>query len=336
MKRIYPIFVIAFLALTGCNSGSPEAPHDDHAAEEEASVAAELKLNEDQEKIAGIVLEPAESRMMQATLDVPGNVTSTTKGRAVVTPTVAGRLIQLSVQIGDEVRQGQVLGVIESTELAQAYASISDAQRIRDAAAASVQESKAQVQIATGKLASARTVLARQKQFAAAGAFNQAPLQQAQSDLSDAQSEVLSAQKEQASHAEQVRRLENLYKEGLVSKSEIEAARLELQQDDIRLNRAKSKVDISKAIYDREKNIAQRGLANSREVQTAEAEVRSSQLERDRALTSLRSSESALANASRAIGSAQATYRTFSGGAGARGGRVNLQRMPARFKKVDS
>ena len=83
-------------------------------------------------------------------------------------------------------------------------------------------------------------------------------------------------------------------------------------------------MDLSKAIYHREKNIAQRGLANSREVQTAEAEVRSSQLERDRAVTSLRSAESALANATRAIGTAQATYRTFSGGAGASGGRVNL------------
>ncbi len=171
-------------------------------------------------------------------LQVPGTVSSTDKGRAVVTPPVAGRVVSISARLGDTVRQGQVLATIESPELSQAWSAIADATRLRDAAKSDVEQARSEVQLSQAKLSAAKTSLTRQRQLAQAGAFSQAPVQQAQSELNDAQSELLSIQKEQASHAEQVRRLENLYRDGIVSKSELEAARLELQQDQIKLDRA--------------------------------------------------------------------------------------------------
>lgn len=300
------------------------APKDEHAAGEEDHSAEPITLTEGQKAIAGIEVQKVAIRQIQPSITVPGTIASTTTGRAVVTPPVAGRVISLSVSLGQTVTRGQTLAVIESTELAEAWSRIAEASRSRDEANARVRESENQVQLATAKLTASRQTLARQREFAAAGAFNQAPLQQAQSEVNEAQSELLSAQKEEASHADQLRRLEILFRDGLVSKSDLDAARLDVQQDAIRVNRASSRVSAAKVTYDREKRIAERGLLNSREVQTAAADTRSASLELERARGALRSSRELVGSAQRAVANAQATYRTFAGGAQASGGRVNL------------
>lgn len=320
-KFLFPLAAL-LLVLAGCKSG--EAAHEDEHGHEEPGHRESVELTPAAEEIAGIEVEPATLRPMQATLQVPGVVNSTTQGRAVVTPPVAGRIVTLSVQPGDKVTKGQTLAVIESSELALSWTSIAEAQRARDAASADLKREIAELSLAQTKLTAARTNLRRQQEFVKAGAYSQAPIQQAQSELNEAQSELLSVQQEQASHAEQFRRTENLFNDGLVSKADLEAARLELQQDEIRLDKAKARVAQAKLTYEREKNISQKGLLNARELQTAEAEVRTAELERQRAEISVQSARAALANAQKAIGNAQASYRTYTGGGAASVGRVTL------------
>lgn len=315
--------IVPFLLLIGCGK-SPEPAHDEHAAEEAGHTEGQVKLSAEAQKLAGIELYSVGYQTVQGSLQVPGTVMSTSKGRAVVTPPVAGRVTSILVQIGDSVRQGQTLAILESPELAQAWSSVAEATKMRDAAGSDLKQSRAEVELSLAKLSAAKTSLSRQKELAKAGAFSQAPIQQAQNDLNDAQSELLSVQKEQTSHSEQLRRLENLFRDGIVSKSELEAARLELQQDQIRLDRAKARIESTRSTYDREKNIASRGLLNAKELQTAEAEVRSSQLELDRARIRVRSAESALGSANRSISNAQAVYRSNSGNGAGSVGRVSL------------
>lgn len=310
--------MLMLLVLGGCSQPSPTVKEsqgqDENHAEEGHAV-----LDQEQVRLAGIETAPVISRSLQATLDVPGVVNATTKGHAVVTPPVAGRVVSIEVALGDTVHQGQVLATLESPELAQAWSSIADAERNRDAASASLKEAKSEVDLAVAKQAAAQANLARQRDLANAGAFSQAPLQQAQSELHDAQSELLFLQKEQASHADVVRRLENLYRDGIVSRSDLEAARLELQQDQIRLERANARVANAKATFDREKNIASRGLLNDKELQVAEAEVKSSQIELDRARIRVRSAEAALANATKGVANTRATYQSTGAGRGSVG-----------------
>ncbi len=313
----YWILPVALLAI-GC--GQPTLEH----AEEHGHEEGKVELSQDAQKLAGVETAPATYRLIQETLEAPGVVTSTGRGRAVVTPPVAGRVVSISVQLGQAVRQGQTLAMIESPELAQSWSAIAEAQRSRDAAIADLNQSRSEADLAKAKMNAAKASLVRQRDLIKAGAFSQAPLQQAQNELNDAQSELLSVQKEQVSHTVLVRRLENLYRDGIVSKSELEAARLELQQDQIRLDRARAKIDIAKATYDREKNIASRGLLNARELQTAEAEVRASQLEWQRAQIRVQSAQAALANSRRAIGNAEAVYRTNKGSGSGAVGRVAL------------
>lgn len=329
MKRLW-FLVFAVVLISGC--GSDHAEGDDHGHGKEAKAEAghdeheegKVELTPDQLKLAGVVVGTAEVRNFQAELEVPGTVAATTKGRAVVTPPVAGRVVSISAQLGDQVRQGQVLATLESSELALSWSSVADAQRARDAASAELREAQAEVKLANSKIQAARQTLNRQRELARTGAFSQAAVQQAQNELNDVQSELLSIQKEQAIHAEQLRRMESLFKEGLVSRADLETARLELQKDEIELDRVKARIEIAKAAYEREKQIATRGLSNAREVQTAEADVRTAVLERDRAMIKVRSAESALANAGKAIGNAQTTYRVQAGGSTSGAGRVNL------------
>ncbi|HMS55286.1 MAG TPA: efflux RND transporter periplasmic adaptor subunit [Fimbriimonadaceae bacterium] len=340
MKRLLIPIVICSL-LIGCGKPATEAAKDEHGHEEaghvegeaghkegkegeEGHVEGQVKLSSDGLKLAGVETFTAQTREIQDSLRIPGTVMSTTRGRAVVTPPIAGRIVSISVQLGDSVKQGQTLAILESPELAQSWASIAEATKMRDSANSDLKQSKAEVDLSLAKLSASKVSLTRQRDLAKAGAFSQAPVQQAQNELNEAQSELLSVQKEQASHAEQLRRLENLFKEGIVSKSELEAARLELQQDQIRLDRTKAKIENAKATYDRERNIASRGLLNAKELQTAEAEVRSSQLELDRARLRVRAAESALTSANKTIANAQAVYRSNVGTGGGSVGRVAL------------
>lgn len=342
MKRLW-FLALAAVLIVGCGKEHSEGDGHDHGTKEEAGHSegdghghtegegghdeheeGKVVLTPEQLKLAGVEVGTAQIRSFQSELEVPGTVVSTTKGRAVVTPPVAGRVVSISAQLGDQVRQGQILAVLESSDLALSWSSVADAQRARDAAASELREAQAEAKLANSKIQSARTTVSRQRELAKAGAFSQAAVHQAQNELSDVQSELLSIQKEQAIHAERLRRMESLFKEGLISRADLETARLELQKDEIELDRVKARIEIAKAGYERERQIATRGLSNAREVQTAEADLRTAILERDRAVIKVRSAESALANAKKAIGNAQTTYRVQAGGSTSGAGRVNL------------
>jgi RND family efflux transporter MFP subunit len=309
----------------GCNK-SPEPlatdPHDHGAGA--AHEDGHVTLSKGAQEVAGIETTSVRLQSIQATLDVPGTVVSTNLGRAVVTPPVAGRISSIAVQLGEVVLRGQVLATLESPELAQSWSTIAEAVRSREAAVAAHRQAEAELALAQAKVVASRENLKRQKEFVRAGAFSQAPVQQARNELNQAQSDLLSVQKEQTSHADQLRRLENLFREGIVSKSELESARLELQQDQIRLDRARAQIDNAKATYDREQNIANRGLLNAKELQVAEADLRANELEERRARIHLGSAAASVASAARAIENAKAIYRSNTGSGAASVGRAEL------------
>lgn len=321
----YSMFAIAACLLVfGCAGPVPEATITEPEHSEAGHVEEPVKLSEEGLKLAGVETFTAKIEEIQDSLKLTGTVMSTTKGRAVVTPPIAGRITSIAVNLGDNVSQGQTLAILESPELAQSWSGIAEATKMRDSASSDLRQSMAEVELSIAKLGASKVNLTRQKELVKAGAFSQAPVQQAQNELNEAQSELLSVQKEQASHADQLRRLENLFKDGIVSKSELEAARLELQQDQIRLDRTKAKIENAKATYDRERNIASRGLLNAKELQTVEADVRSSQLELERARIRVNAAKSALSSANKAIANAQAIYKSTRGLGSGSVGQVSL------------
>jgi RND family efflux transporter MFP subunit len=315
-------FLFVALMLAGC--GQQSAPvADEHAGEDEHTDTVDLSA--DAQEIAGVKVATVERRMMQPSYAFTGVVKSTTTGRAVVTSPVAGRIVRITVTLGQHVRAGQTVAVIESSELAEAWSEIASAESERSNAEAALQHAKAETKLTKSRLDSSEDSLKRLIQLAEAGAFSQAPLQAALNELNDAQSDLQAAQREHSIHSEQVKRLESLFRDGLVSRADLDAAKLELEQDAIRLERAKSKLETAKEAYERERTIAEKGLLNAREVRTAESEVRSAKIEYDRAVAGEQSATAALKNAERAVQNARATYRAYASGGVGNVGRLELQ-----------
>jgi cobalt-zinc-cadmium efflux system membrane fusion protein len=68
-----------------------------------------------------LAVMPAEAKPVNAKLTLPGTVESDPARTAVVLPALGGRLISLKARLGDRVVRGQILAVIDSPDLGQAY-----------------------------------------------------------------------------------------------------------------------------------------------------------------------------------------------------------------------
>ena len=336
MKR-YPVFYLflvlcAFLA--GCSKdGTPTSAKDEHGyeetvkpagepghTEEEAGHTEDIVLTPEAIKIAGIEWNPAVRRSMQQELKVPGTIAASPKGRAVVTPPVAGQVMGIHVKPGDRVRIGQPIATLRSGDLAEASARIIQAEQGLASAEAGVKEAHAEGDLANAKLRTARQLLTRQQSFAKTGAFSQPALQAAQKELADAEADLERGKQDQAVHEVQLERAERLYKQELISRTELELARLEVATDKIRQRNAERRIELAKATYERERKIADQGLSNSREIQAAEAEVRSANLEVQQARIRLASATSTVATARKGVQAARIGYTALSGSGRASGG----------------
>ncbi|MEW5884154.1 MAG: efflux RND transporter periplasmic adaptor subunit, partial [Armatimonadota bacterium] len=253
--------------------------------------------------------------------NAPGVVTHTAQGRAVVTPPVEGKVTRLVATIGDRVRQGEPLAIIESADLAEAVSAMTEAQSRRFSSEADLRQAESEFQLSTARLRTAQGVLSRQLELARAGAFSQPSLQEAEKELNEAESELESAQKEEVVHRAQLERAERLFTLDLISRSELEQARLEVEQDRIRQEKAKRQIEIARKAYEREKQIAEQGILTAKEVQAAEAEVRAASLEQQKARIAVEAARAALQGARKGEQSAQATYAALKGSGNRASGR---------------
>lgn len=292
-----------------------DEPKDEHAGEAPAEEGI-VKLTPEGEKTIGIRMEIVSLRDLREGLTVPAVVEAAANRVAKITPPVAGKIVRVMVRPGDAVRVGQPLAVLESYEVAQAHAAENQAAANIRQAESAIQTARAESVQTRTRLANAQKALVTQQDFAKTGAFAQAPLIAARTELADAQSELLSAQKEAQSHLIQLQRTERLFKEGIVSRSELEQAQLERQQDEIKVTRASGRVEGAKATLAREGRVAQGGLLNRQAVQTAEAEVRTSQSEIARAVRQEQAAQTSLAGAKQALTAATANLRALEGRGG--------------------
>ncbi|MCK6527696.1 efflux RND transporter periplasmic adaptor subunit [Myxococcota bacterium] len=99
----------------GEDAGHPEAHGEGHEREEVA-------LTPEAMRSAEIRLVTAERRPLSGTLTVPARFAFTQDGVVKVGARVAGRVAEIPVRLGQDVRRGQVLALMESPELGQARA----------------------------------------------------------------------------------------------------------------------------------------------------------------------------------------------------------------------
>ena len=141
--RAIPFVATLFFVLpAGCNSkkdgdgGTPPAAKGDKGGKpDDAKGPAEVTLTPEAVQKYGIRVEPATTRVLTPTFVAPGEVAFDTERMSYVGSAVTGRVGELKVRLGDRVKKGDVLLVIDSTEFAAAQ---SDHLQKQTAAAAAV------------------------------------------------------------------------------------------------------------------------------------------------------------------------------------------------------
>lgn len=85
-----------------------------------SQIEGKVQLGDDAVKSSGIEISTAGPRQMVTTLEVPGEIKPDANRVARVVPRLSGVVTEVLKQVGDQVRQGELVAVISSRELADA------------------------------------------------------------------------------------------------------------------------------------------------------------------------------------------------------------------------
>jgi membrane fusion protein, heavy metal efflux system len=99
--------------------GEREAKHEEHEAGHEDHALGRVKLSDQGRVNAGIETAKVGPGSVSVTLSLPGEVELNADRTAHVTPRVAGTVREVKRQLGEVVKKGDVLAVLDSKELAQ-------------------------------------------------------------------------------------------------------------------------------------------------------------------------------------------------------------------------
>ncbi|GBC93531.1 Cobalt-zinc-cadmium resistance protein CzcB [bacterium HR15] len=284
-------------------------PSQDEHAESHHSLPDQIELSPESLQLAQLEIETVQRKPLRRPVRLFGRIEPMPEHLVNLNARVSGRLVELRARVGDWVRRGQVLAILDSDEIQRAEIAYAQASR---------------------RVEFARKELARRRQMAQLGAFSDPPLEeararftQAQADLKNAESDYQQAQQalreaqaaRQAAQVElqraetQLRRGARLLAAQLISQQEYEnlqaqhaLAQAELQQTEARLQRAEATLTSSQSRLQTAQEtyyIAQQSLQRaerlhkgqyltSKEVAEAESAYQQALLEQQAALDTLR------------------------------------------------
>lgn len=99
--------------------------HDDHEGEESSAI----EMTAEEQRTAGIVVEPITERSLNETIRVPGEVIINAYRSTRVTPRITAQVVARHVRLGEEVKIGQPLVTLSSVEMATAQGALIVADR---------------------------------------------------------------------------------------------------------------------------------------------------------------------------------------------------------------
>ena len=129
----------AVLLAAGCSekeSGEAKAESKAAARKDEKGKGKEgaehkdeglIKLTAEEITRAGVKVEPLQAQRVADTLEVTATIGSNRERIAKVLPRVGGRIVSISAKLGDRVKQGQALAVLDSIEVGEAYSTYAQA-----------------------------------------------------------------------------------------------------------------------------------------------------------------------------------------------------------------
>lgn len=125
LSGAYALLAIV-LVLAGC--GDKPAKATAPAAKEAGRQEKGLKLTLEEQARAGIKVEEAGSKRFDEVVNVTATVRPNQDRIAKITPRVEGRIVSVSANLGDKVRKGQALAVMDSLAIGEAQSALLRAQ----------------------------------------------------------------------------------------------------------------------------------------------------------------------------------------------------------------
>jgi RND family efflux transporter MFP subunit len=104
-----------------------EEEHGDHEGEEKEG--GSVAITQEQQQVAGIVVEPLIARQLAGEIAAPGEVKLNAYLTRKVTPRVTAQVMERHVRLGDHVTKGQPLITLSSVEMAEAQGTFQVAER---------------------------------------------------------------------------------------------------------------------------------------------------------------------------------------------------------------
>jgi cobalt-zinc-cadmium efflux system membrane fusion protein len=156
-------------AVWSMTRGADAAPEAAAGAEESHGAGEALEMDAARIQAAGIVLAPVGSGSLSAEIVAQGTVVGTPRGEAVLAARADGVITGVSLRLGDSVRAGQTVALIES----------------REASAIAAERATAQA-----RLTAARQALAREQRLFDAQITARQDLEAAQTVLAEAEAEA--------------------------------------------------------------------------------------------------------------------------------------------------
>lgn len=227
--------VVVFLA--GCQTSSPQATpsaeptpaaaHSDH-----------LTLTQEQAKNAGIEIGQALTGEVSDTLEMVGEFRGYSQGSGHVDTPIEGKVVAVKANAGDQVRQGQVIAVLESTELARLMAEYHHAER---------------------KLAVLENTRQDKLQQLREGNDTKGPVEQTRLALQSAHAAEDNAHAELQLQQDSLKRVEALLADGIASEKQAQEARTRKAQAEISYRAAVQETTLATKRYQRELDLYQSG-----------------------------------------------------------------------------
>jgi HlyD family secretion protein len=197
-------------------------------------------------------VERSRQKEISEILEVTGELKSFAQSRARVDAPLAGKLVELRVNVGDQVESGQVVAILESGELARLMAEYHHAQRKLDLLSSTQGDKKLVAQL---------------------GQENRSTVEEMQAALQSAHLQEEKALAQQKLRASRRARVEKLLAQGIASQQQAEQTRNLETEAELNYRAAVEKRKLSTRRYERELKLAESSARTNTAVRTTEAEL---------------------------------------------------------------
>lgn len=125
-KLVAVLCMAALAALAGC--GDKKAQAEKPGAEAAEKKESGLKLSAEEIQRAGVQVTPLQAQTADDVVKVTATIKANQDRAARIAPRVEGRIVRVAANLGDRVRAGQTLAVLDSVSLGEAQSAMREAQ----------------------------------------------------------------------------------------------------------------------------------------------------------------------------------------------------------------